>query len=155
MSIDIQHLYFIVKIKCPECGQIQHSTVKNGSPWPSYVHTCHKCDYIIMESEWESIEPFAGYYYENKFDPKGAYVRLLSPLPANYENSFSFMISKLLWRLRDPANRKPYDKFYYGLIKHEHDFTNNCNPVLYDTKFKWYYTRCRHYGCNVIHPIHD
>lgn len=45
-------------IKCPECGAHQSTQVAQhpGDPWPAYVHEC-ACGYIIMESEWEEVEP--------------------------------------------------------------------------------------------------
>lgn len=47
-----------VKIECPECGSIEiavedYTTV----PWHTYIHRCNKCDYVIMESEWNKINP--------------------------------------------------------------------------------------------------
>ena len=46
-----------VKIECPECGSIEiavedYTTV----PWHTYIHRCNKCDYVIMESEWNVIK---------------------------------------------------------------------------------------------------
>ncbi len=46
-----------VKIICPECCDIQDAVVEDAWPFPIYVHTCTSCNYIIMESEWESIQP--------------------------------------------------------------------------------------------------
>lgn len=45
-----------VKIECPECGSIElavedYTTV----PWHTYIHSCNKCGYVIMESEWERV----------------------------------------------------------------------------------------------------
>ena len=44
-----QHMEIIT---CPECGQVQGAIVKHTEPWYTYIHTCAKCDYTIMESEW-------------------------------------------------------------------------------------------------------
>lgn len=44
------------KIICPECDSIQTGIVEHTIPWHSYVHTCTKCKYIIMESEWNRVE---------------------------------------------------------------------------------------------------
>jgi ribosomal protein S27E len=41
------------RIICPECENEQAAVVEHTIPWPSYVHVCEFCDYIIMESEWE------------------------------------------------------------------------------------------------------
>lgn len=43
-------------IVCPSCDAQQMATVtKHAShPWPSYVHTCEACGYVIMESEWQA-----------------------------------------------------------------------------------------------------
>ena len=43
-------------IKCPECGHEQTATVKHALPWFIRIHDCDKCEYTIMESEWETIE---------------------------------------------------------------------------------------------------
>ena len=45
-------------IKCPECGTIQQAEAVQYryDMWPSYVHTCVLCDYIILESEWEGVD---------------------------------------------------------------------------------------------------
>jgi hypothetical protein len=43
-------------ISCPECGEIQEGTVKHTWPWWTYLHQCNKCDYWIMESEWDVVE---------------------------------------------------------------------------------------------------
>lgn len=43
-------------IECPECNEIQSATVEHTFPWYSYVHTCVKCNYIIMESEWNVLK---------------------------------------------------------------------------------------------------
>lgn len=55
-------------IQCPECNTIQDATVEQveGAPWPSFVHTCEKCGYTIMESEWEiaEIKPYLQYLDE-------------------------------------------------------------------------------------------
>lgn len=45
-----------VKIECPECGSIEiavedYTTV----PFPTFLHSCNKCGYVIMESEWKRI----------------------------------------------------------------------------------------------------
>lgn len=44
------------KIVCPECGQIQYAKVEDTIPFPTYIHECEKCEYIIMESEWQRAD---------------------------------------------------------------------------------------------------
>ena len=41
-------------IICPSCDKLQAATVVfyKGDPWPTYMHTCEKCGYEILESEW-------------------------------------------------------------------------------------------------------
>lgn len=41
------------QIKCPECGSMQKVEMLHDFP---FVHTCSNCEYVIMESEWESIK---------------------------------------------------------------------------------------------------
>lgn len=44
------------RIKCPQCGTIQDAEVLKTIPWFTYIHTCEKCDYAIMESEWNRVD---------------------------------------------------------------------------------------------------
>lgn len=44
------------KIECPECSAVQWANVEHTLPWWSYVHECEKCDYVIMESEWNEVK---------------------------------------------------------------------------------------------------
>lgn len=46
-----------VVIKCPECKTIQGAIVENSMPFATFIHICEKCDYVIMESEWEEVKP--------------------------------------------------------------------------------------------------
>ena len=46
---------FPTTIKCPECGKICNATVLASWPWPTYIHHCEHCQYIIMESDWNAI----------------------------------------------------------------------------------------------------
>lgn len=48
----------IETIKCPKCGKVQEATIKECSPWDSFVHHCCNCRYVIMESEWENVTVF-------------------------------------------------------------------------------------------------
>jgi Zn ribbon nucleic-acid-binding protein len=49
----------IVQIICPKCGEMQHAAVTWGEPdpYPTYVHECIACGYIITESEWDEVKP--------------------------------------------------------------------------------------------------
>ena len=43
-------------IKCPECGSIELATVDTTTiPWNTYIHHCLKCEYVIMESDWDVV----------------------------------------------------------------------------------------------------
>ena len=44
------------KIVCPECGYIQYAKVEDTIPFPTYIHECEECKYIIMESEWQRAD---------------------------------------------------------------------------------------------------
>lgn len=48
--------YTIQTIKCPQCGKIQKAKVVHTWPFDTYIHECESCEYIIMESEWESVQ---------------------------------------------------------------------------------------------------
>ena len=45
-----------VRIVCPECGHIQYANVEDTIPFPTYIHECERCKYIIMESEWQRAD---------------------------------------------------------------------------------------------------
>ena len=45
-----------VKIECPECGSIEVAVEDyTTAPFPTFLHSCNKCGYVIMESEWQVI----------------------------------------------------------------------------------------------------
>jgi len=44
-------------IKCPECGSIELATVDTSTwPWNTFIHHCSKCEYVIMESDWDQMK---------------------------------------------------------------------------------------------------
>lgn len=43
-------------IRCPECGREQYSEVDICWPFNGYVHECVWCGYMILESEWNTVE---------------------------------------------------------------------------------------------------
>ena len=46
-----------VKIECPECGSIEIAIEDyTTAPFPTFLHSCNKCGYVIMESEWNGIK---------------------------------------------------------------------------------------------------
>lgn len=46
-----------VKIECPECGSIEIAIEDyTTAPFPTFLHSCNNCGYVIMESEWNVIE---------------------------------------------------------------------------------------------------
>ena len=45
-----------VVIECPECGSHKFAVEDCTTvPFPTYLHRCNKCGYVIMESEWNII----------------------------------------------------------------------------------------------------
>ena len=45
-----------VKLECPECGSIEIAVEDyTTAPFPTFLHRCNKCGYVIMESEWNRI----------------------------------------------------------------------------------------------------
>jgi hypothetical protein len=44
-------------IKCPNCESHENSLVKFTWPFNTFIHECKKCKYVIMESEWELVNP--------------------------------------------------------------------------------------------------
>lgn len=46
-----------VQIQCPRCDLVQQAAIHfyAADPFPSLVHTCITCGYVIMESEWEEV----------------------------------------------------------------------------------------------------
>jgi uncharacterized Zn finger protein len=51
-------------IICPECSTTQEAIVLHTVPFYSYVHTCVKCGYVIMESEWKQNDEPPMEYFE-------------------------------------------------------------------------------------------
>ena len=51
--------HHIETIRCPECGEVQEAKVEHTIPFYSYVHSCVKCGYTIIESEWDETTPQA------------------------------------------------------------------------------------------------
>ena len=47
-----------VIIKCPSCRTTQSAIIEHTIPFFTYIHHCVSCKYVIMESEWDIIEPF-------------------------------------------------------------------------------------------------
>mgnify|MGYP003658060963 CR=1 FL=1 len=45
-----------VIIKCPKCDTVQDAKVQHTTPFYTYIHTCKKCGYVIMESEFNIVE---------------------------------------------------------------------------------------------------
>lgn len=46
----------IETIICPECKEVQKAKVAHSIPFYTFIHTCVKCKYLIMESEWNKVE---------------------------------------------------------------------------------------------------
>ena len=46
------------KIICPECAQIQDAQViyLKGEIEPNYYHKCIRCNYIITEEQWDTVD---------------------------------------------------------------------------------------------------
>jgi uncharacterized Fe-S center protein len=46
------------RIECPVCLTVQQAEViwDERDVWPIKLHRCEKCSYIIMESEWVTVE---------------------------------------------------------------------------------------------------
>lgn len=45
-----------VDIICPQCGEIAEGNIDSTHPFGSYYGYCKKCDYHIMESEFEEVK---------------------------------------------------------------------------------------------------
>lgn len=46
------------RIVCPKCETVQNASVEHvkGAFWLSYVHRCVNCQYVILESEWQTVK---------------------------------------------------------------------------------------------------
>lgn len=46
-----------VVVRCPECSieQYAEEIQYENDLFPTYLHTCEKCGYEIMESEWDCV----------------------------------------------------------------------------------------------------
>lgn len=49
--------YHKVTIRCPQCESMEDAEVEHTIPFWTYIHFCNKCGYVIMEDEWEEVEP--------------------------------------------------------------------------------------------------
>lgn len=74
--------------------------------------------------------------------------------------SFTHLLSVItlapIWALASNETRKSWAEFVHGLIKHKHEWEEKPFQVKnYDDFFivKWY--RCKHFGCNTVHPIDE
>lgn len=47
--------HHIEEIYCAGCGAEESATVEHTHPFWSYVHTCSKCGYTNIESEWDRV----------------------------------------------------------------------------------------------------
>jgi len=45
-------------IKCPACDTVQAAIVEYTTPFATWIHHCSKCEYTIMESEWDIVVPY-------------------------------------------------------------------------------------------------
>jgi transcription elongation factor Elf1 len=45
-------------IKCPACDTVQAAICEHTIPFKTYIHDCEICEYTIMESEWDVVNPF-------------------------------------------------------------------------------------------------
>ena len=60
MTLKRRKIRRVIKLEliyCPGCGAQQLAVVthRRGHPWPSYVHECTRCGYVIGESEWDPV----------------------------------------------------------------------------------------------------
>lgn len=55
------------KIVCPNCGSIESATVVHTEPWWMYAHICSKCEYQILESEWNRFEELKEICFDNNY----------------------------------------------------------------------------------------
>ena len=49
-------MYIKEEIVCPNCESTQIATIEKLCPFDSRVHNCKVCNYVIMESEWETTD---------------------------------------------------------------------------------------------------
>ena len=42
-------------IQCPRCNRMQGATIQQTAPFPTFIHHCFQCGYIIMESDWQPV----------------------------------------------------------------------------------------------------
>lgn len=61
---------------CPACRvhQPAEEVTYEGDPFPSYVHECEACGYLITESEWECQGPPLRYDDANQPNDMRGYV---------------------------------------------------------------------------------
>lgn len=56
--------------------------------------------------------------------------------------------SSILWFLYVSPNKKTWEEYKHGLIKHKCDFDKR---LKYENDYKYY--ECKHFGCNMVKPV--
>lgn len=54
-------------IICPSCGSIEEATIIHTLPWWMYAHICSKCEYQILESEWNRCNMENEIVFDNNY----------------------------------------------------------------------------------------
>ena len=70
---------------------------------------------------------------------------LLATVPTSLMWKLKVLFTSPLWLLSTSDSKKSWDEFYYGLIKHDHEFDYT---KLEGEKYKHH--PCKHYGCNIV-----
>jgi len=81
------------KIKCPDCGTIQDATVEHTIPFHTYLHNCEKCNFTIMESDWEVVP--------NTEKQMTACQMLREKVKAKIDNTYDEQALNALWAIDD------------------------------------------------------
>ena len=70
---------------------------------------------------------------------------LLATVPTSLMWKIKVLLTSVFWLLSTSDSKKSWDEFYYGLIKHDHEFDYT---KLEGDKYK--HAPCKHYGCNLV-----
>ncbi len=108
------------KIKCPDCGTIQDATVEHTTPFYTYLHNCEKCNFTIMESDWEVI------MHETKQNTAMTILRdrLQKVIDIEPSGTIEVIIKQIDTELLAVEKQQHIDTFNAGYREGEHDGIN-------------------------------
>ncbi len=107
-------------IKCPDCGTIQMATVEHGQIFDTYLHNCDKCNFTIMESDWEVVNQTAVEW-------------LLSQIESKNGKEFASYYSEFIEQAKAMEKEQIHNAFVAGDERCTKDIPFNCEQYYSQT----------------------